>query len=294
MQILFFKEQDALHLGIKTPVGIIDITETQRQLGSESPALPDNPAAFFAKSSEAVSRLQDFIGQASLQGKLVIKDEATLTLAPSVPAPGKIICVGLNYRRHAAESNMPVPKTPVLFSKFNNAVAACYESIPLPASALQYDYEAELAVVIGKTVRDVAEADALNYVVGYCAANDLSARELQSTTSQWLLGKTLDKFMPIGPYLVTTDEIPDPQMLGIRCLVNGEQRQNSNTSDMVFTVQQIISYISRYFTLDSGDVILTGTPEGVVLGMKEKIWLKAGDEVQIELDKLGCLVNRMV
>jgi 2-keto-4-pentenoate hydratase/2-oxohepta-3-ene-1,7-dioic acid hydratase in catechol pathway len=221
-------------------------------------------------------------------------DEAGLTYGPCVADPGKIICIGLNYRRHVEESGMAIPTLPVLFSKFSNAIAAPGEQILLQANAVEYDYEAELGVVIGKRAKNVSEKDALSYVLGYCNTDDLSARDLQMRTSQWLLGKTLDQFSPIGPYLVTADEVPDPQMLDIRCWVNGDLRQNSSTADMIFSVAYLVSYISQYMTLEPGDVISTGTPEGVVLGMKEKRWLKPGDEVTIEIAGLGQLTNTMV
>lgn len=222
-----------------------------------------------------------------------IRSEAALRLAPVLTNPGKIICVGLNYRRHAIESNLPIPTTPVLFSKFNNSLAAPDEAIPLPACAEQYDYEVELAVVIGQRARNVPMEQALAHVFGYCTANDLSARDLQMRTSQWLLGKTLDKFLPLGPYLVTADEVGDPQMLSLKCWVNGELRQDSNTADMVFSVAEIVSYISQHFTLEPGDVICTGTPEGVILGMANKVWLRAGDRVTVEVGGLGQLTNVM-
>jgi 2-keto-4-pentenoate hydratase/2-oxohepta-3-ene-1,7-dioic acid hydratase in catechol pathway len=220
--------------------------------------------------------------------------ESDLELAPAVPAPGKIICVGLNYRKHAAESGMAVPETPVLFSKFNNALAAHGEPVALPDNAVEYDYEAELVAVIGRRTRDVSESEALNYVFGYCSGNDLSARDLQFRTNQWLLGKTPDKFMPIGPYLVTADEVGDPQALTVQCHVNGQLRQHSSTADMVFGVAHLVSYISHYMTLEPGDIISTGTPEGVIMGTKAKIWLKPGDEVTVQIDRLGQLTNRMV
>jgi 2-keto-4-pentenoate hydratase/2-oxohepta-3-ene-1,7-dioic acid hydratase in catechol pathway len=217
-----------------------------------------------------------------------------LTLGPAVPNPGKIVCVGLNYRKHAEETGAAIPTSPVLFSKFLNTVAGPDEEVPLTDAATQYDYEVELAVVMGQTAKNVSAADALNSVFGYATANDLSARDLQNRTSQWILGKTMDKFMPIGPYLVTADEVPDPQKLAIRTWLNGEVRQNSNTDDMIFPVAEIISYISRHFTLEPGDVIITGTPEGVILGMAEKRWMVPGDVVEVEVEGLGKLRNRMV
>jgi 2-keto-4-pentenoate hydratase/2-oxohepta-3-ene-1,7-dioic acid hydratase in catechol pathway len=182
----------------------------------------------------------------------------------------------------------------VLFSKFLNTIAAPGEDVPLTDAATQYDYEVELAVVIGDTTKNVSQADALRKVFGYSTANDISARELQTRTSQWLLGKTMDKFMPIGPYLVTADDVPDPHALSLRTWLNGELRQDSNTDDMIFPVAELVSYISRHFTLDPGDVIITGTPQGVILGMAEKNWMVPGDVVEVEVEGLGKLRNRLV
>ena len=217
-----------------------------------------------------------------------------LQLGPCVPQPGKIMCVGLNYAKHAAEGGNELPTTPVLFSKFNNSLAGHDEDVPLPATAVEYDYEVELTAVIGKRTRDVSEADALDHVVGYCCSNDVSARDLQMLTGQWLLGKTLDKFLPLGPWLVTADEVPDPQALGLRCWLNDELRQDSNTADMIFSVAEIVSYASRYMTLEAGDVISTGTPEGVIMGRQPRVWMRAGDRVSVEVDGLGRLSNRLV
>ncbi|HEY2887067.1 MAG TPA: fumarylacetoacetate hydrolase family protein [Candidatus Limnocylindrales bacterium] len=217
-----------------------------------------------------------------------------LRLAPCVPRPGKILCVGLNYRRHAAESNLPAPDFPIIFSKLPNALAASGDDVPLPSVAIEFDYEAELVVVIGRTARNVTEASALDYVWGYCNGNDLSARDLQLRTSQWLLGKTLDRFGPIGPWIVSRDEAGDPADMSIRCTVNGELRQSSSVGDMIFSVPELVSFLSRHFTLDPGDVIFTGTPEGVASGRPDRPWLKPGDEVVVEVGPLGRLVNRMI
>jgi len=187
-----------------------------------------------------------------------------------------------------------VPETPILFNKFSNTPAASGEDVPLPEVAEQYDYEAELCVVMGRAARRVSEADALDHVWGYCNCNDLSARDLQFRTSQWMLGKTLDRFFPIGPHLVSADEVGDPQALAIRCLVNGDVRQDSSTADMVFGVAELVSYISRHLTLEPGDVIATGTPEGVAQGRPNREWLRPGDEVVVEIGALGQLRNRMV
>lgn len=187
---------------------------------------------------------------------------------------------------------MTIPSVPVIFAKYANSLAASGADIALPEIDSKYDYEAELGVIIGREARDVALENALDYVAGYCCANDLSARTAQLVTSQWTLGKMFDGFLPLGPYLVTADEVADPQALRIRCRVNGEPRQDSLTSDMIFSVAEIIAFISCYATLKPGDVIVTGTPEGVQLGNKSPQWLKPGDEVTIEIDGLGSLTNR--
>jgi 2-keto-4-pentenoate hydratase/2-oxohepta-3-ene-1,7-dioic acid hydratase in catechol pathway len=218
----------------------------------------------------------------------------SLRLAPVVVAPEKIVCVGLNYRRHAVEANMPIPTTPVIFGKFANSLSASGERIGLPAVDFKYDYEAELGVIIGREARDVSVDRALDCVAGYCCANDLSARGAQLATSQWMIGKMLDGFLPLGPFLVTADDIPDPQALRVQCRVNGELRQDSSTSDMIFSVAEIIAFLSRHATLKPGDVIITGTPEGVLIGHKTPVWLKPGDEVAIEIAGLGTLTNTLI
>lgn len=289
MIVLHFKSEDGLRVGIKTPRGILDIRAAQPTLEflSLEAILDGGPAAREALDALVARALEED------QGASWMLEEEKLVLAPCVPRPGKIICVGLNYRRHAEESGMKIPEVPVLFSKFNNSLAAHGEPVPLPSVAREYDYEVELCVVMGRRARYVAAGQALDYVAGYCNANDVSARDLQMRTSQWLVGKTLDKFLPLGPYLVTADEIPDPQRLGLRCWVNGDLRQNSATADMIFSVAELVSYISRYLTLQPCDLILTGTPEGVIFGRKEKDWLKPGDLVTVEVDGLGRLSNRM-
>ena len=295
MILLTFRDGDDLRLGVLTGRGVIDAEAAGEALGIAG--VPDSIDDAIEEGEAARAALSQLVEHAGEEGALNapwLRDESSLTLGPAVPEPGKIVCVGLNYRRHAEETGAPIPEFPVLFSKFTNTVAAPYEEIPLTSAATQYDYEVELAVVIGKTARNVAEADALGSVFGYATANDVSARELQTRTSQWLLGKSMDKFMPIGPYLVTADEVPDPQALPLRTWLNGEMRQNSNTADMIFPVAELIAYISRHFTLEPGDVIITGTPEGVILGMAEKVWMKPGDVVEVEVEGLGKLRNRMV
>jgi 2-keto-4-pentenoate hydratase/2-oxohepta-3-ene-1,7-dioic acid hydratase in catechol pathway len=294
MILLQFKTSEGMHLGVKTQRGVVDLTAAlSDNAAGEQNAIPSSLAAVCAAGSAACAALERFVQRllASDSAERWLCEEAKLTYGPCVANPGKIICVGLNYRRHAVESGMAIPTSPILFPKYSNAIAAPGEPVLLPANAMEYDYEAELGVVIGRRAKNVSEQEALNYVLGYCNLNDLSARDLQFRTSQWLLGKTLDQFMPIGPYLVTPDEVGDPQALDIRCWVNGALRQNSSTADMIFSVAYLVSYLSQYMTLEPGDVIATGTPEGVVFGMQEKQWLKPGDEVSIEIAGLGRLTN---
>lgn len=211
-------------------------------------------------------------------------------LAP-VPRPPKIVGIGLNYRDHAAESGQPIPEEPILFPKFANSVIGPDEPILLPRATEQADYEAELAVVIGRTTHDVSVEGALSHVAGYTCANDVSARDLQFRSSQWMLGKAIDTFLPIGPWLVTADEIPDPQALAIRCVLNGHTMQDSSTAQMVFGVAELVAYISRTITLEPGDLIATGTPPGVGAARTPPVWLEDGDEVTIEIEGIGTLTN---
>ncbi|ASS66813.1 MULTISPECIES: fumarylacetoacetate hydrolase family protein [unclassified Paenibacillus] len=298
MKLLNFIKDGAYALGVKGRRGVLDIAEAERALlPQEEARAPRHMQQVLAGGQGAVGVLGSLLERAeALESAACWLDEDSLQLGPCVPEPGKIICVGLNYRKHAEETNAAIPLYPILFNKFNNAVAAHGEDIPLPRVSAEVDYEAELVIVIGSRAKDVGEDEALASVFGYCAANDLSARDLQMRTAQWLLGKTCDKFAPIGPYLVTADEVGDPNGLGISTRVNGETRQSSNTSDMIFSCAEIVSYISRHMTLEPGDIILTGTPEGVVLGLppERRVYLQPGDVVEIEIEKLGVLRNRMV
>jgi len=287
LRLLTFHRNNALQLGIHTEAGVLDIAQASR--GHDG--IPLTMDAAIRGGAQEMKALQDLAQQPAANWLL---NEQNIQPGPCVGTPEKIICIGLNYKRHARETGMAIPETPVLFSKFNNTLAETGESIPLPDNAVQYDYEVELGVMIGKEARYVSVDEALDYVLGYFTVNDLSVRDLQFRTSQWLLGKTPDKFFPTGPCLVTADEVGDPQSLGLSCWVNGELRQSSNTADMIFSVAECISYISQYMTLKPGDVISTGTPEGVVMGMMEKNWLKPGDEVVVEVEGLGKCTNRMV
>lgn len=293
MQLLTFRNEDGLRLGVRTERGVVDVARARLNAGMDAAAIPATMAEVIAGGPQVITALEALAAVAQADPTLLL-DEADLDLGPCVPAPGKIICIGLNYRRHAEESGMKIPTAPVLFSKFNNVLAAHGDVVPIPPDTTQMDYEAELALVIGAGGRYIAEEDALDYVFGYFNANDVSARDLQMFSGQWLLGKTPDGFLPIGPYLVTADEIADPHNLRITCTINGDVRQDSNTGDLIFNIPQIISYISRYVTLEAGDIISTGTPEGVALGRPDKPWLQPGDVMTVAIDGLGALTNTIV
>lgn len=214
-------------------------------------------------------------------------------LAP-LPRPPKIICIGLNYRDHAIESKMEIPSVPTVFSKYATSVIGPGESIVLPKSSSKPDYEAEFAVVIGKAGRHIPGDRWREHVFGYTNLNDVSARDYQMATSQWMMGKTFDTFAPMGPYIVSADEIPDPHALDISMTINGEVLQHSNTSNLIFRVPDLIAHLSSVFTLEAGDVISTGTPAGVGFSYNPPRWLKPGDDVVVRVQGLGELRNPVV
>jgi 2-keto-4-pentenoate hydratase/2-oxohepta-3-ene-1,7-dioic acid hydratase in catechol pathway len=213
-------------------------------------------------------------------------------LAP-IPRPGKVICIGLNYRDHAEESNLPIPTEPVCFSKFSQAVVGPNATIVLPRVAHKVDYEAELVVIIGRRGKNIPQRDAMSYVAGYTNGNDVSARDWQigRPGGQWLMGKTPDTFAPIGPYLVTADEVPNPGELRIQLRLNGETLQNSSTRELIFKIDELIAHLSQLITLEPGDLIFTGTPPGVGAARKPPMFLNAGDTVEVEVAGLGILKN---
>jgi 2-keto-4-pentenoate hydratase/2-oxohepta-3-ene-1,7-dioic acid hydratase in catechol pathway len=219
---------------------------------------------------------------------------AEITLLAPIPRPPKFICVGLNYRDHAAESNSPIPGVPTIFNKFSNCVIAPGQAIVLPKNSTMPDYEAELAFVIGRGGRHIAADHWKRHVAGYTIVNDVSARDFQRATSQWLMGKTFDTFGPMGPWITTADEIEDPHVLDIRLTLNGELMQNSNTRELIFNIPALVAYLSSVVTLEPGDVVSTGTPAGVGFARKPPRWLRPGDEVVITIPGLGELRNPVV
>ena len=275
-------KENCAALVIETEEGLVDVAAEAARRGMKAPET----------MLEAIR-----MGEAGLETlRLLEQDAKCFTDAPAAPVVtgcDKILCIGLNYRQHAIECNLPMPPAPVLFNKFPNALAADGDSIYLDPRYIEYDYEAELVAIIGKEARNISAENALDYVFGFTCGNDLSTRDLQFVrSSQWLLSKTFDGFAPLGPCVVTADSI-DPDNLKISSVVNGELRQNSNTSDMVFSTAQIIADLSSHFTLKPGDLIFTGTPQGVMHGYPKdkKNWLKPGDQVDIIIENIGTLHN---
>ena len=286
MTLLTMCNGDSYSLGIKTERGVLDVKKAARAYKSQAPSTMDE---LLARGDEGLSELLEGTLESKNAGRFFV-DEKNIRFGPCVTNPEKIICVGLNYAKHAREVGQPIPKLPILFNKYNNALNA-HQGVVRVSSipAERFDYEAELVIVIGRRAQNVAEGEALSYVFGYANGNDFSARDLQSRSSQWMIGKTCNGFALVGPYVVTADLVGDPNNLAIECTVNGEVRQSSNTNDMVFNCAQIIAYASKLMTLEPGDIIYTGTPEGVIGGYpKEKqVWLKPGDRVTTRIEKLG-------
>lgn len=219
---------------------------------------------------------------------------SAVKLVEPIPRPGKILALGLNYRDHAAEANMALPEVQTWFAKMPTAANGPFGAVDLPKVSSKLDYEAELGVVIGRRVRHATREQARGAIAGYCVANDVSVRDWQLRTSQFVVGKSFDTHCPFGPWIVTADEIADPQTLGIRCFVNGDKRQDSNTREMVFDVYAMIEHLSQAMTLEPGDLILTGTPAGVGAVSKPPRYLTAGDVVRVEIDGIGAIENRVV
>jgi len=275
----------------ETRIGALVDGERVVDLARVEPRLPKDMLSLLAGGAETLALARSAIANAPAAAQLA---RSAVTLKAPIPRPGKIICIGLNYRDHAAESNLPLPSFPTVFAKYANVVVGPGEAIVLPKVTAEIDYEGELAFVIGRMAKNVAEADALDYVAGYVPFNDISARDYQMRTSQWTVGKTFDTFGPMGPALVTADEIPDPHNLTISLSIDGEVLQSSNTRHLIFNVPQLIADLSAVMTLEPGDLISTGTPAGVGMARTPKRWLRAGETVRLEIEKLGVLENPVV
>jgi len=294
LTLLTMRRKGEYRLGAKTSKGIIDVKEAAAVLKMHSPTTLDDMLQHDEGAS--VQEVVEAAMKSSAAQKLFLKEE-NIEYGPLVTRPEKIVCVGLNYRKHALEIKLPIPKQPVLFNKYNNSLLHHGGTIKLPSAvAAKFDYEIELVIVMGKEARDVSEKDALSYAAGYATGNDFSARDMQfETGGQWMAGKTSDGFAPLGPYFVTAEQV-NPDNLNLECRVNGETRQSSNTNDLIYNCSQIISWTSARIPLRAGDIIFTGTPGGVIFGgvtnglamNKEKWgWLKSGDKIACSIEKLG-------
>lgn len=280
-------------LGLRDGQQVLDVAAAEARFKTGAPTTMDD----LLHGRGDVAALPRLLARAKGGGGTFMIADADARFGPCVTAPEKIICIGLNYRSHIAEAGEKLPPVPILFNKFNSALNHHRGTIDVTMEkvAQKFDYEGELVIVMGKTARDVSEADALSYVFGYATGNDFSARDTQFETSQWMPGKAGDGWGPFGPWLVTADQV-DPNNLTIETRVNGEVRQSAHTRDMIFDCKTLVSFISKRMTLRPGDIIFTGTPEGVIIGYpKEKqVWLKAGDTITTTIEKLGVLDFKLV
>lgn len=275
-------------LGVRTPHGVLDVVAAGRSLKQRVPLSVDDLLNGRGDTAALGALLRSANAGEARTRPFMIAENA-VKFGPVVTDPEKIVCVGLNYRAHIAETGAKTPTVPVLFNKFSSALNHHGGEIAVSReSAKNFDYEAELVIIMGRVARDVSEQDALSYVAGYCTGQDFTARDLQSRTAQWMIGKAGDGWGPIGPWLVGADLV-DPGNLKIEMLVNGEVRQSANTADMLFNCAQIVSYTSGLMTLRPGDVIFTGTPSGIIGGypLEKRIWLKAGDKLVTRIEALG-------
>jgi 2-keto-4-pentenoate hydratase/2-oxohepta-3-ene-1,7-dioic acid hydratase in catechol pathway len=285
LRLVQYSVRGGRRLGVVIGDRVVDVLRAAVYAGMETTAFTSTLALL-----EAGDEALDFVRGLKSDGNAV--PLASVHLDCPV-ASRKIVAVGLNYKDHAAEAGFKIPTVPLCFSKFTSSLSGPFDAIRLPAETAEVDYEGELGVIIGRKVRRVAEEDAMSYVAGYVVFNDVSARKWQFEDGQWTRGKSCDTFAPNGPFLVTTDEVPDPCSLRIATRLNSETMQDSNTSQQIFGVAKIVSYFSHSFTLDPGDVIATGTPAGVGFSRKPPVYLKDGDVVEVEIERVGRISNRV-
>ncbi len=281
MQLVTYQHNGHQHAGVVQNDTVISL---------KSAGLPDM-LSVLQGGPEALRRIGVLLAKPPAEGVTPLSD---VKLCAPVPKPTKIVCVGLNYRDHAIESKMEIPSRPTIFSKYNNTVIGPGDNIVIPNNTQKPDYEAEFAFVIGKGGRHIKAADWPEHVFGYMNLNDVSARDVQLAVSQWVMGKTFDTFAPMGPYLVTADEIKDPHNLNISLTLNGETVQNSNTKELIFKIPDLIEFLSSIMTLEAGDIVSTGTPSGVGMAWNPPKWLKPGDETVVTVEGLGSLRNKCI
>lgn len=293
MKLVTYQTNGQPQLGVLQGNRIINLKSASQAIkNGDSESLPDDMITLLSKGQAGLKRVTEIISFVEAGKIAELFDQLDqVTLLPPVLQPGKVVALGRNYAEHAKEGGSEPPEFPMLFHKTAGALLGAGGTIIIPPLTSKVDYEGELAVIIGKTCKQVSPENSLDYVAGYTIANDVSARDLQRRTSQFTAGKMLDTFGPLGPALVTRDEVPDPGNLTIKTRLNGRVMQNGHTGNMIFSVPFTISYISHIATLQVGDVILTGTPEGVGFARTPPVFLKEGDVVEVEIEKLGVLVN---
>jgi 2-keto-4-pentenoate hydratase/2-oxohepta-3-ene-1,7-dioic acid hydratase in catechol pathway len=305
MKLVTYHRVDGYRLGAILDHHVVDLQDAWRASEREAPTrdgakiddFPSSMLDFLQRGSQVWGMARAIVAWVASESapQSVLYPLEDTRLAPLVPDPSKIVCVGLNYMDHCLEQNVEVPERPMLFAKFPSALIGPEELITWPAGlSSQVDYEAELAVVIGRTARNVPAQQAFDYVAGYTIANDISARDVQFADVQWVRGKSFDTFCPLGPYLLTCDEMGDPHNLAIRCQLNGELMQDSNTSQLIFKIPQLLEFITSTSTLNPGDIICTGTPNGVGFFRAPPVFLKPGDVIEVEIEGLGRLRNPIV
>ncbi len=293
MKLVTYKRNGEARLGFVMDKLIIDLNDAWTLTGGREPFFGDM-VAFLAEGEEILQKARLLQGEVARMGdevNQVAVSQASSELMAPVVKPGKVLCIGLNYVDHARETGQPIPKEPVVFGKYANSIVASGQPICIPPVTRQVDYEAEMAVVIGKKACRVDENKALDYVAGYANFNDVSARDLQRMDGQWMKGKFLDTFAPMGPWLVTADEVGDSGALAIQLRLNGSVMQSSSTKNLIFSVQYLVSYLSHLLTLEPGDVIATGTPPGVGYARTPQVFLQPGDTVEVNIEGLGVLNN---
>jgi 2-keto-4-pentenoate hydratase/2-oxohepta-3-ene-1,7-dioic acid hydratase in catechol pathway len=306
MKLFTFKNQQQKRLGVEKAGVAVDLTkahvwyahENKETLFPTSEATEDM-LSLIRCGEQAWADLSRLMEWLAVQEKPFREDIGLnledLEIAAPIENPSKIVCVGLNYRDHCEETNTPIPEKPIFFCKFPSSIIGPGQPIYWPpGSTTQVDYEAELAVVIGKTCKGISPEQAWDFIAGYTILNDVSARDAQFGDGQWIRGKSFDGFCPVGPYLVTPDEVGDPDNLFIHCLLNGKMMQDSNTSKMIFKLPELLSYLSQTITLEPGDILSTGTPHGVGFSRTPPVYLKPGDDLEIEIEKLGVLKNNVI
>jgi acylpyruvate hydrolase len=307
LKLVSFTKDGITRIGVMENENVIDLNaaycsllESEGKLRAEKIAeafVPGEMTEFLQGGSESIEEAKKAAAYArnnvEVKGRKLVYSVSDVKIEAPVPAPGKMICVGHNYREHILEMKRELPPHPVVFAKFANTVVGPQDDIPFHPISEQLDYEAEFAFVIGQRARNVSQDEALKYVAGYTIVNDVTYRDLQRRTLQWLQGKAVDGSAPMGPWLVTADELTNPSGLDIVLSVNGEERQRSNTANLVFSVPYLVEFLSNIMTLEPGDIILTGTPGGVGVARDPQVFLKDGDVVRIEVDQVGVLENKV-